>query len=444
MTLEELARRVQVDVADVEAWAALGLLDVDACPPAQLVERARLLHYATRRGIEAGAIADAVRRQGDLLERFTDYVAPDEGEPRTLDAAAAEAGVDSDLVRRLFAASGIGASELFDEDVAALRGLRMALDVGLPDDALLQLMRVFADALDRVADAEIRLFHFYVHERLRSQGLDAAAVAATTEAAGTVLAELVEPTILYFHRKAWRRVLREDMLLHLAEEVLPGDSPIGELAVAVLFVDLASYTSLTEAMGDVAAAEVVDRFSQLVRELALPCDGRVVKQIGDEFMLVFPSAAAAVRCALTMAERAAREPNFPGLRMGAHIGTALYREADYLGATVNMAARAASQAQRCQLVVTSAIRDAAGQHDDLVWESLGVRSLKGFSQPVELFAMDLTTLGAVRRTDPVCGMALDPQGERIQLEWHGDSYEFCSESCKAQFAANPGRFLTTT
>ena len=442
MTLEELAHRVQADVADLQTWAALGLLDIGACPPAQLVERARVLQHATRRGIAVDAIAAAVERDGSLLERYTAYVSADEGEARTLDAAAAEAGVDGDLVRRLFASSGISTTVLFDEDVEALRGLRMALDVGLPEEALLQLMRVFADALDRVADAEIRLFHFYVHERLRSQGLDAAAVAATTDAAGTVLAELVEPTILYFHRHAWRRVLREDMLLHLAEEVTPSDSPIGELAVAVLFVDLASYTSLTEAMGDLAAAEVVDRFSQLVREEATPCDGRVVKQIGDEFMLVFPNAAAAVQCALAMAARAATEPNFPGLRMGAHVGSALYREADYLGATVNLAARAASQAQRCELVATQAVRDAAGP-DAAAWRPLGARPLKGFAEPVDLFAADLASTAA-GRTDPVCGMTLGPDSGGRRLEWQGETYEFCSDACKDRFAANPGRFLTTS
>ena len=442
MSLAELGRRLRIDLEELRSWEALGLLDPTAHPPAQVVERARLLQQATRRGITAEAIADAVRQQGDLLARYTEYVAADRGEPRTLEAAAGEAGVDADLVRRLFAASGISETELFDDDVEALRGLRLALDVGLPDEALLQLMRVFADALDRVADAEIRLFHFYVHERLRAQGVEAAAVAATTEAAGTILADLAEPTILYFHRKAWTRVLREDMLLHFAEEVAPSGGAIGELAVAVLFIDLVSYTTLTEAMGDAAAADVVDRFSQLVREAAAAWDGRVVKQIGDEFMLVFPTAPAAVQCAMAVAGRAAAEPNFPALRMGAHAGTALYREADYLGATVNLAARVAAQAQRCELVATAAVSDAAGA--GVAWRPLGARPLKGFAEPVELFAADLTSGASQPRTDPVCGMTVAATGDVVRLDWLGETYEFCSDACREKFAADPGRFVPTT
>jgi adenylate cyclase len=442
VTLEQLAERLRIDTDSVREWAALGLIDPQTCEPAQLVERAGLLQQATRRGIDAQTIAAAVAQQGDLLERFTDYVGAPEGEPRSLADAAGDVGVDVDVARRLRAAAGLPMDEIYDEDVAALRALRTALDVGLPEEALLQLMRVFADALDRVADAEVRLFHFYVHERLRSQGLDADAVAAATTAAGDALMELVEPTILYFHRKAWTRVLREDMFLHFAEEVASPDAPVGELPVAVLFVDLASYTSLTEAMGDAAAAEVVDRFSQLVREESLPCDGRVVKQIGDEFMLVFPTAAAAVHCALTIAARAADEPNFPGLRMGAHAGTALYREADYLGATVNLAARVAAQAQRCELLVTAAVRDAAA--DSVAWRPVGARSLKGLSEPVDLFAADLTSPAPDRRIDPVCGMTIPAQGSGITVDWQGEAYEFCSEGCRQRFAADPHRFLTTT
>jgi adenylate cyclase len=35
----------------------------------------------------------------------------------------------------------------------------------------LKLIGVYADALARVAEAEVRLFHFYVHEGLKAAGL---------------------------------------------------------------------------------------------------------------------------------------------------------------------------------------------------------------------------------------------------------------------------------
>src|SRR2546427_7380936 len=115
---------------------------------------------------------------------------------------------------------------------------------------------------------------------------------------------------------------REDIVLHLQEDAaLEGGAEVpAQLRAAVLFVDLSSFTPLTEAMGDVAAAQVLARFSQVVREAVSRCDGRVVKQIGDAFMLVFSDARAAVACALEIERRTSEEPQFPAARSGGRNG----------------------------------------------------------------------------------------------------------------------------
>lgn len=43
-------------------------------------------------------------------------------------------------------------------------------------------------------------------------------------------------------------------------------------------------------------------------------------------------------------------------------------------------------------------------------------------------------------TDPVCGMELNPQTAAGQSEHQGQTYYFCSESCKRQFDQNPERY----
>ena len=40
------------------------------------------------------------------------------------------------------------------------------LDAGFPLVALLQLVRVYAQSMRKIAEAEVRLFHLYVHEPL--------------------------------------------------------------------------------------------------------------------------------------------------------------------------------------------------------------------------------------------------------------------------------------
>src|SRR5207253_3249132 len=147
--------------------------------------------------------------------------------------------------------------------------------------------------------------------------------------------------VLYLHHKSWERAGREDLILHLQEE----STAPGEFVRTLLFVDLSGYTAMTQSIGDAAMARVVDRFVGLVRRTASECNGEVVKQIGDEFVLVFPDPDAAVTCGTTLATRAEGDPEMPRLRIGAHSGSVLYREGDYYGTTVNLAARVTSVAQ---------------------------------------------------------------------------------------------------
>src|SRR5439155_24051576 len=128
-------------------------------------------------------------------------------------------------------------------------------------------------------------------------------------------------------------------------------------------------------MGDAIAARIVERFSDMVRDCAAACDGQVLKQIGDEFMLVFPTPPSAVSFGIAIRASAAAEPRFPALRIGAHTGSVLYREGDYVGANVNLAARVTSAAKRNQFLVTDAVMSAS-HTVDVEFRPVGAHSLK--------------------------------------------------------------------
>ena len=55
------------------------------------------------------------------------------------------------------------------------------LRAGFPLVALLQLIRVYAQSIRKIAEAEVRLFHLYVHEPLIRQGVDALQMAEEME-----------------------------------------------------------------------------------------------------------------------------------------------------------------------------------------------------------------------------------------------------------------------
>jgi class 3 adenylate cyclase len=306
-------------------------------------------------------------------------------------------------------------------------------------------VRVFADAMHRVADAETRLFHFYVRGALEARGLPESALAEAAWNAGAEVSRLDEPALRYFHRKALRHAIADTAVLELAEQAGLAGLPetAGQLEIAIAFVDLAGFTRLAEAKGDVEAARTLERFSAVVRQVVAGFDGHVVKQIGDAFLLVFREPRDAVACALDIEARVTATPAFPAVRAGIHHGPVLYREGDYVGATVNLAARVVAQADRHQVLVTDAVRNAVRPAADVELVRLPRRTVKGLSEEIVLYAVGRPAAGvrSVRVTDPVCGMELAAGEEAARLALEGREYRFCSDSCLRRFVAAPERYV---
>ena len=443
LTLQQLARYTGESEGRLRDWQARGLISAGDDFGYRDLERVRLIQLCLRRGISLDAIAEANRTQR-MIDRYVELLPEPTDRTYSFAEAAEIAGLDLDVAQAMWKNSGLATQQgetLRDEDIEAFRAFKtFAADAGFPAGALAEGTRVFADALSRVAEMESKLFHFYVHERLKAQGLAGDDLLRATDDAGEIARPLLEPTILYFHRKAWEKSVREDLVMHMAEEagLTPPSEVPGELTRAVMFVDLASFTPMTEAMGDLQAARVLDRFSAIVREAATAWDGRVVKQIGDAFMLVFPDARSAAACALEIKSRSAEEPQFPALRAGIHWGSLLYRDGDYVGSNVNIASRLATEAERHQILVTPEVRKEARDLPEVEFVRLGKRQLKGLSGKFELFeARAAGAPEAGRAVDPVCGTELGAAEVAARLSLEGTERAFCSEACLRKFVAAP-------
>jgi adenylate cyclase len=208
------------------------------------------------------------------------------------------------------------------------------------------------------------------------------------------------------------------------------------------FVDLAGFTAVTEAHGDVEAVSIVRRFRD--RALDVLGDGdELVKTIGDALMLCFPTPAAAVvalgrllRLELVV-EDAALLP-----RAGAHHGSALHVEGDYYGAAVNLAARVAGQARGGQLLVTADVAMAARDLGTVITH-IGAIGLHNVSESIDVYDVRVGDSVQTAVTDPVCQMRVPTSGDAaIMLDWGGRRFHFCGLPCVARFAADPDRYLT--
>jgi len=318
LSLEDLAERTGQPPERLLEWRALGVIgSPDRAEFARRdVERVQLIGFCLARGVGIETIARAEETEAGLLGHYLEQMFPTGDQPTyTLAEAAARAGFGVEMARRLHHVSGppwLG-ERIVEEDIELLHGWKVALENGLPEEALIQLTRVYADSLGRVAEAEARLFHFYVHDRIREIGLSGRELRERTEGASEPKRRLIEPALLYFHRKGMASAVCEDMLLHFAEYSGSKEKRDGpaQMRLAIGFLDLASFTPMTESLGDVAAAAVVALFSDLVREVASRHRGRVVERIGDAFMFTFTEPETAVGCLLEIRERARHSTSFP-------------------------------------------------------------------------------------------------------------------------------------
>lgn len=452
-SLEELARFTGESPERLRAWQELGFLGDDGAEPftAADIEKVRLAQMLLQRGFPLHVIEAAARQAAHLglADYLRDVFETEIGPVYSLAEAAEIVGLDPALARRFWAAAGMQdqGDVLYQEDVDMLRHLHTALSAGLPEEALVQLQRVYSDALNRVAEMETRVVRFYISQRLLAAGVSALEYAQALDAAERRLAPLTEPAVLYYHRKGLIRGVRESVAWHLEQMVQGWPTPAepGQMQAAVAFVDLASFTPLAEAMGDAAAAQVLERFGEIVRRCAGVWGGRTVKQIGDAFMLVFPEPRSALACLLEIDSSARSEPQFPAVRGGLQWGPVLYREGDYVGSNVNIASRLAEAADRHQVLVTDDVRRETAGMPEVEFVRLGKRRLKGLAGEIELFeARPCKEMQPDRMLDPVCGMELAPSEVAAALIFGGRDHAFCSEECLKRFVSSPELYSGST
>ena len=234
------------------------------------------------------------------------------------------------------------AQSLSSDDVQLLRYVAAVLDAGLPLVAMLQLVRVYGQAMAQVADAEVRLFHLYVHEPLMRSGATGIEMADEMLALTRELLPLASPVMDQVHQRYLQHFVEQDVVGHMEADLDGSAADLGRLRVAIAFADLAGYTRLTEEEGELEAVDAVERFVDAVQS-TLPDDARVIKTIGDEVMIVGSDPAGLTDWGVGF-QQLQSEPPLP--RIGIHYGEALYRDGDYYGRDVNIASRVAARSGR--------------------------------------------------------------------------------------------------
>ena len=102
-----------------------------------------------------------------------------------------------------------------------MRHCARVLAAGFPLVAFLQLVRVYAQSMRRIADAEVRLFHLYVHEPLIRDAVPELEMAEEMgDLAGDIL-PLAAPLTEYLHTRYLRFFLEQDVVGHMESAAAP-------------------------------------------------------------------------------------------------------------------------------------------------------------------------------------------------------------------------------
>ncbi len=199
-------------------------------------------------------------------------------------------------------------------------------------------------------------------------------------------AALVRELLVWLQERHLERTLNQRIIAATENALvgtgrLPARPPV---PTAIAFVDLTGYTSLTERLGDEAAAAAAVSLATLADEIARTHDGRVVKLLGDGVLLRFDDPRVAVDAVLSLLA-GIEAAGLPTGHAGIAAGRIVQRDGDIYGQTVNRAARISAQATSGSLLVDEDVAAILGDRAGVI--AKGPVTLKGIGEPVALWSV---------------------------------------------------------
>ena len=223
------------------------------------------------------------------------------------------------------------------------------------------------------------------YESARARLRYAEAVAAEGDEA-TARRDLRAARSVFERLGARRDLARVDALL--GEGTASPTGATSRLTRTFMFTDIVTSTDLVGLIGDEAWAELLRWHDRELRSAFANHRGEVVNHTGDGFFVAFESAMDGLECGVDIQRQLARhrhEHGFsPTVRIGLHTAEATRETGDYRGRGVHVAARIGAAAASEELLVSSAVLEAAGAGFGFDVSEPRRLTLKGVHEPVEV------------------------------------------------------------
>lgn len=206
-----------------------------------------------------------------------------------------------------------------------------------------------------------------------------------------------------------------------------------EEKIAILIADLSGYTALTETHGADSAADLVEKFLDIVQG-CLVGDCRLHSRTGDEVVIVSCSPDVLLSAAIQLVQKTSGEDNFLQLHGGLHYGKILNRGGNYFGTTINLASRIASKASSGTLWCSGDYLEALENKSALTFHPKGKHAFKNLTEEFEIAELVISELQSFH-IDPVCKMRINEPEKAIRHPEEENTF-FCSEHCFSVYRKN--------
>jgi adenylate cyclase len=164
-----------------------------------------------------------------------------------------------------------------------------------------------------------------------------------------------------------------------------------------MFTDMVGFTAMAQ-RDERGAVRLLEEHRSLLRPFFAEHGGRVIKTIGDGFLVEFPSAVESVICAQKIQDAFDRRNASVDasqrieLRIGVHVGDILGQGDDIVGDAVNVASRIEPLAAPGGVCVSEQVLDQIRNKLPADWEQLAAPDLKNVEAPVRVYRLCATKL----------------------------------------------------
>lgn len=153
---------------------------------------------------------------------------------------------------------------------------------------------------------------------------------------------------------------------------------------AILAADVVGYSARMGADEAATLAALRALRAEVLGPTVAARGGRVVKSLGDGWLVEFAAAADAVVCALQMQDRL-DAPGGLRLRIGVHVGDVVHEDGDVYGDGVNVAARLEAEAPPGGVAISEPVYGALDGTLRPSFDDGGERALKNIARPVRVW-----------------------------------------------------------